>query len=102
MSRTPKTAAYAFEDPDDLPDSPIRFGVVRCPEGDREAFARLAAEVLQQIGEVPGDYQIAEPVWRWFRMNPDPTREYRWLLGRPDGPGRGNWMGALVEEAPSS
>lgn len=69
-------------------------GVVRCAEGDIEAFQTGAAVVLDQWGQP--EFPIKPPVWGWWRWNPDPARNYNQLLAEAKGPGRGNWRGALV------
>jgi hypothetical protein len=96
----------------ELLDAYPEIALVRCPEGDEDTFWRLATEqlILQgcnlEVG-VPAEptgrewidaaKQIVKPpVWRWFRINPDTTGEYSWMLGWVDGPGRGNFPGALV------
>jgi hypothetical protein len=92
--RARKPAAwYRIHDADEL------VGVVRCEPNDLDTYARLAGELLRDLGVITEDEvaQVRPPVWRWYRMNPCPSREYAWMLGRPDGPGRGNWQGAAVE-----
>lgn len=74
---------------------PYTFGIVRCPDGDMEAWARHSSEVLNWAG-ADADTQIQDPVWGWWRWNPDPTKEYFGLLAEAKGPGRGNWRGAKV------
>jgi hypothetical protein len=69
------------------------LGYVRCPDGDRETYDRLLADLLSTVGY---EGATAEPEWRWLRCNPAPTGDYSWRLGVPDGPGRGNFRGVLV------
>ena len=70
------------------------LGYVRCPDGDREAYDRLLADLLNTVGYSGA---TAEPEWRWLRCNPDPSHDYAWVLGRPAGPGRGNFRGVIVK-----
>lgn len=79
---------YVYPIYDSWPD----LAIVRCPDGDRDAFYRLVAEYWRLEGTDPEP--VAEPQWRWCRWNPD--RHYGLVLDRPKGPGRGNWMGAMV------
>lgn len=69
------------------------LGVVRCADGDTEAFYAGAATVQnwQDCGTA-----YAEPVWGWWRFNPDPSGEYSFLLAEATGPGRGNFRAACV------
>lgn len=97
MGKASKTAWYEIDDYwGDYTSGPRMLGVVRCPDGDRAEYDRLIADMLNALGLADDGLTLAEPVWRWYRMNPDPTGEYGWLLGRPTGPGRGNWVGAAV------
>jgi hypothetical protein len=90
--------AYAIDDHDyGYVHGPRVYGVIRCEEGDRATWDLLARGLLAMLGADPE--RIAPPEWRWYRMNPDPTGEYAWLLAVATGPGRGNWMGAKVIEA---
>lgn len=101
MTRKPPKA-YRLNDWD-VGTQVITYGIVRCPEGDEVTFRRLALQLARQ--ELDGDdpeaygWRLRAPVWRWWRINPDFTGEYSWLLGEAAGPGRGNWQGALVQFA---
>ena len=91
MKRSPKTAIYTLVDMDPA------IAIVRCAEGDRATFDSLAAMYLARDYYDLTEYMVAEPEWRWYRMNPAPHADYSWELGTANGPGRGNWMGALVK-----
>lgn len=88
---TSKSAVYSIDDGED------DLGVVRCADGDREEFFRLAAVCLSWHGTETEYYTVAEPEWRWYRRNPCVCGgDHAFDLGCPDGPGRGNWRGAMV------
>lgn len=79
------------------------IGVVRCPEGDTETFARLAAELAHKLGyladETHTQITIAPPTWSWWRCDPvSPTAgmDFAWQLTPADGPGPRRWQGALI------
>jgi hypothetical protein len=65
-------------------------------DGDPDVFAALAAAWL-------ADNDIHRPIEppkpRLYRCNPDFTGEYGWLLGEPDRPGPGTFLGALIVTA---
>lgn len=96
MSKLKPPRGYAFED-DGHPfrDNPC-IGIVRCPDGDMDTWARLSAQVLDDRGFGRGEVEIEAPKWGWFRWNPDPSRYYPQVLAETKGPGQGNWRGARV------
>lgn len=71
------------------------IGVIRCAEGDMDAWNDAVRWPVSYADLEEGE-KPEPPGWRWWRWNPDPTGEYRGLLTEAKGPGRGNWMGALV------
>lgn len=73
------------------------IGVVRCADGDIEAFNAGARWALYCfMGELEGRKPLP-PAWGWWRWNPDWSREYTSILAEASGPGRGNWRGAVVK-----
>lgn len=92
------------------------IAVVRCPPGDVDAFWRLTVQHIREHellftedreGWSDREWmavtkaRIRPPHWRWCRKNAAGSgkdREQRrpWILGHPDGPGQGNWQGAIV------
>lgn len=115
MPRRAKTAIHRLTDFE--PD----VAVVRCQDGDHEAFWALVAQYVIEneslADRVPEDRpdpavwpeaewlafvqrHIAPPQWRWYRMNPDWSEEYAWMLGTPSKAGPGNWRGAMVRVLP--
>lgn len=95
MSKKPKPpTGYTFDDDDNYNSYDLRLGVVRCPEGDMDAWTRCSAQILDYCGYSQDEVQIMPPVWAWFRWNPDPS--YPCILAQQNGPGRGTWRGALV------
>jgi len=91
MPRAPKSAIYTLVDMDPA------IAIVRCADGDRATFDSLVAGYLGRDYYDTTEYMVVEPEWRWYRMNPVQNTEYTWELGDANGPGRGNWMGALVK-----
>jgi hypothetical protein len=71
------------------------IGIVRCADGDSEAFDRGVAQI-RDWACVNDDVRIEPPTWGLYRWNPDWTRFYTGLLAEVDKPGRGVWHGALV------
>jgi hypothetical protein len=63
-------------------------------DGDPDVFTALAADWLRDEGI---RRPIAPPKPRLYRCNPDFTGKYGWLLGTPDRPGPGTFLGALIE-----
>lgn len=62
-------------------------------DGDPDTFAALAAWWLAD-NDYP--YAAQPPRPRLYRCNPDFTGEYGWLLGTPDHPGPGTFLGATI------
>ena len=96
---TTTAAAYYPIDDEGWTSRPLKFGLIRCPDGDHETYRRLLAELLNELGIDADRHELAEPTWAWWRINPDWSGEYPWLLGHATGPGRGNFRGVLVREA---
>jgi hypothetical protein len=73
-------------------------GVVRY-SGDPDEFAALAHAWLVSERSGVFDYPvgIVAPDPKLYRMNPDPSGEFNWLLGEARRPGRGVWTGALLK-----
>jgi hypothetical protein len=63
-------------------------------DGDPDTFAALATKWLSD-NDYP--YTVQPPQPRLYRCNPDFTGEYGWLLGEPDHPGPGTFLGAIVK-----
>lgn len=95
--KTKPTSAHLFGDWGDCWDGrgPARLGIVRCPDGDMDEWQRLSAYVVMWADFSEGA-PLQAPNWGWYRWNPDPSGEFKQLLGEATGPGRGNWRGALV------
>lgn len=107
LRRTPPAEIYGLD------DAWPEIAVVRAKDDD-EMFWRLTAGFLREHEryDLRFDASDAEalatavlhvepPVWRWHRKNvcsPENRDAFgwAWTLGYPDGPGRGNWRGALV------
>jgi hypothetical protein len=67
--------------------------------GDPDEFTALVHAWL--IGDKAGCFDapmgVLPPEPRLYRMNPDPSGEYGWLLGTAREPGRGVWTGSVVK-----
>jgi len=101
MTKRTRWAATAYEDCGHWSCDGIgcAIGVVRCLDGDTEAWEAGVRFVKNCTGMVD-DFPINPPEWAWYRWNPDGTRTYPLILARADGPGYGNWRGAQVVTAP--
>ncbi len=62
-------------------------------DGDPDVFTALATKWLAD-NEYP--YAVLPPQPRLYRCNPDFTGEYNWLLGTPERPGPGTFLGATI------
>lgn len=96
MSKPKPPRGYAFDDDANCNSYSPRLGVVRCPDGDLDAWAKCSAQVLDDCGYGRDEVELKPPVWGWFRWNPDPSRSYPCVLAQQNRPGRGTWRGALV------
>lgn len=77
---------------------PDVYGVCRY-SGDPDEFTTLVNDWLarEKEGYFDAPMRALPPEPRLYRMNPDPTREYGWLLAAVDNPGRGVWTGSLIK-----
>lgn len=62
-------------------------------DGDPDVFTALATKWLAANDY---SYAVLPPEPRLYRCNPDFTGEYGWLLGTPDRPGPGTFLGATI------
>lgn len=63
-------------------------------DGDPDVFTALywAHAIAEDI-----DYSVEPPQPRLFRINPDPTGEYGWLMAEAREPGHGVFLGARAD-----
>lgn len=62
-------------------------------DGDEDTFTALATAWLIDEGI---DWPVDAPQPRLYRCNPVQSDEYGWALGRPNRPGPGAFLGAVV------
>jgi hypothetical protein len=86
MSKRKPFAVHMLSDADDA------VALVRY-DGDPDVFTALATKWLADH-DYP--YTVQPPKPRLYRCNPDFTGEYSWLLGEPDHPGPGTFLGAVI------
>ena len=90
---------YEISDEWGLPGGRQVVGVIRY-SGAPAVWRDLVGDFLKCY-EIDMDYlMVEEPEVRWYRFNPDWTREFSWLLTPVEGPGRGNWQGARIIVGP--
>ena len=85
MASRPYAAALAMDDEDAI-------GVIRY-DGDPDVFTALAWKLAI---DHDCDYTVRPPEPRLYRVNPDTTGEFSWLLAKADRRGHGVFLGALV------
>lgn len=76
-----------------LLDAGRQVAVIRY-DGDPDVFTALAWQWLLYNDSCEATIEPPQP--RLYRMNPSRDPEYAWMLGRPDRPGRGVFLGAVL------